>query len=124
MKILLLLPLLFTLCTSCKSHKPNTLTAAYADTFKPDVSLGSRYKTKSFTAFYDEQPDSLISKTPTHVWATSHVVQLMDANSGRGWARVLDEDGKSGFVKFSNLKIVPFEQQPSAPKRRKPRDDY
>lgn len=124
MKQISLLPLLAcTLFSACKSHKPNTLTAQYATTFKPDVSAGSYYKTKAFTSFYDSQPDSLIGKTPTHVWATGRVVQLMDANSGGGWARVIDESGESGFVQFSNLKIVPLERQP-ATKRRHSRDEY
>lgn len=112
------------LCNGCGSHKPTTLAGQYAHTFKADVSVGSYYKTKSFTYFYDSQPDSLIGKTPTHIWTTSHVVQLMDANSGGDWARVLDDQGDSGFVRFDNLKIVPLEQQPSAPKKHRLRDDY
>lgn len=108
---------------ACKSKEPKTLTGQFSPTFDPDVSIGSYYKMRGVTPFYDEQPDSLIGKTPNGILGPGHVVQLLDANSGGGWARVRNEKFESGFVKFSRIKIVPIEKQPVAPKRKK-RDDY
>ncbi len=104
--------------TSCKSKPVARLTAGFAPSFHPDVSIGSYYKTKAMSSFYDQQPDSLITKTPTHFYTTSQVVQLMDANAGGGWARVRTAKDGLGFMQFSNLKIVPLEKQPDAPKRK------
>jgi hypothetical protein len=118
----LFLPLCLLTLNACKSKPVATMTSSFAATFQPDVMIGSYYKTKAMSSFYDEQPDSLITKTPTHFYSTSQVVQLMDANAGGGWARVRTEKDELGFMQFSNLKIVPFEKQPSAPKKRKHRD--
>jgi hypothetical protein len=115
---LLLLPFLVIGLSACKNKPVASATANYAPTFHPDVSIGSYYKTKAMSSFYDQQPDSLVSKTPTHIYYTSQVVQLLDANAGGGWARVRTPKDELGFMQFSNLKIVPLEKQPPAPKRK------
>jgi hypothetical protein len=122
---LLALTALFPLvCGSCAHKKPDTLTGQFAATFNADVSIGNYYKTKGMTSFYDKQPDSLIAKTPSRFLGPGHVVQLLDPNSGGGWARVRNEKFESGFIKFDKLKIVPIEKQPLAPKRKRKLDDY
>lgn len=102
---------------SCKNKAPETLTEEYAPTFDANVSVGSFYKTRGLSNFYDIQPDSLVIKTPTRVIGPGHVIQLLDPNSGGGWARVSNEKDEIGYVQFSRLKIVPMEEQPS--RRRK-----
>lgn len=118
------LALLSLVFNSCAKKKSNTLTGQFAATFDSDVSIGNYYKTKGMTSFYDEQPDSLIAKTPSRFLGPGHVVQLLDPNSGGGWARVRNEKFESGFVKFDKIKIVPIEEQPLAPKRKRKLDDY
>jgi hypothetical protein len=105
---------------SCKSKpKDNTLTGQFSAAFDPNVSIGSYYKTKGLsTAFYDTQPDSLIGKTPSDLLGRGHVVQLLDPSAGGGWARVRNDEDEIGFIRFDKLKIVPFEDQPLAPKRK------
>ena len=120
MKIILPAALGLLLATSCKSKKAPTLTETLAPRFASNVQSGSYYRTTGLsTAFYDEQPDSLVIKVPTRILGPRHVVQLLDANAGAGWARVRNEKGDLGFVKFSSLKIVPLEDQPDAPKARR-----
>jgi hypothetical protein len=114
---LLLLPVLISL-NACKSKPVASMTSDFAATFHPDVAIGCYYKTKAMSSFYDQQPDSLIGKTPTHVFYSGQVVQLMDPNAGAGWARVRTANDELGFMRFSNLKIVPLEKQPDAPKRK------
>jgi len=110
-----LLPLL----AACKS-KPHTMTDEMSPALNPDVMPGSYYRISGLGAsFYNEQPDSLIGKIPTTVLGPRHVVQLLDPNAGNGWARVRTGNDDIGFVKFSSIKIVPFDQQPKAPKRKK-----
>ncbi len=116
--LLLLLPLLANV--SCKSSKPKTISGLHAARFDENVSVGSYYRTSSLTptAFYDEQPDSLIIKTPTSVLGPRHVVQLLSAHAGSSWARVRTEDDEVGYIRFSAIKIVPYEDRPDAPKRK------
>jgi hypothetical protein len=87
--------------------------------FDEDVNIGSYYRVKGLTtAFYDEQPDSLIGKTPTDILGPRHVVQLLNASAGNVWARVRTEEDDIGYVRFSALKIVPWDKRPDAPKRK------
>jgi hypothetical protein len=109
-------PLLF---ISCKAKKTSNLTDSLSATFEKDVSIGSYYKTRGVTQFYDKQPDSLIAKTPSHFLGMGHVIQLLDPNSGGGWARVRLGTDEVGYIRFNKIKIVPPEKQPSAPKRKK-----
>ncbi len=104
--------------SACKSKPLTGISADYAATFRPDVSIGSYYHTRRMSYFYDTQPDSLVTKMATHIFGTQKVVQLLDANAGAGWARVRSQDGEIGFMRFSNLIIVPLEKQPDAPKRK------
>lgn len=91
-----------------------------ASQFELDVALGNYYRTTGLaTPFYDQQPDSLIAKTPTHMLGPRHVVQLLDATAGGGWARVRTEKNELGFVKFKHLKIVPLEEQPRAKNKKR-----
>ncbi len=122
MRIALFVMLAAAALASCKSKAPKTQTELMSPQLHPDVQSGSYYRTKGFsTAFYDEQPDSLIGKVPTHLLGARHIVQLLDPNAGGGWARVRTEKGDIGFIKFKNIKIVPFEKQPKAPK---PKREY
>lgn len=104
---------------SCKAKKTSSLTESLSGTFDPNVSIGSYYKTRGITQFYDKQPDSLIAKTPSHFLGMGHVVQLLDANSGGGWARVRLGNDEIGYIRFNKIKIVPPEKQPDAPRRKK-----
>jgi hypothetical protein len=104
---------------ACRSSKPETLSSINAARFDDDVVPGAYYRTGlTPTAFYDEQPDSLIGKTPTDMLGPRHVVQLLSASAGSVWARVRTEEDDIGFVKFSAIKIVPTEDRPKAPKRK------
>lgn len=105
---------------ACRTgKKTETLSEQMSERFDTNVTPGAYYRVKGLaTAFYDEQPDSLIAKTPTDMLGPRHVVQLLQASSGNVWARVRTEDDDIGYVKFSALKIVSAEDQPSAPKRK------
>jgi hypothetical protein len=118
--VLLLLTITVTVTPSCRSTKRrDTLSEANSARFSENVSLGAYYRTGMVpTPFYDEQPDSLIGKTPTDILGYHHVVQLLSANAGAEWARVRTESDQVGFIRFSAIKIVPMEDRPNAPKRK------
>ncbi|MBP7948618.1 MAG: hypothetical protein KA004_03105 [Verrucomicrobiales bacterium] len=122
MKIPLLalaLALLVSFGAGCKS-KPTTMTDQMAPALSPDVAVGSYYRLRGMTTnFYLQQPDSLIAIMPARMLGPRSVVQLLDPNAGNGWARVRTSSDDIGYVKFSSIKIVPFEKQPRAPKRKK-----
>jgi hypothetical protein len=108
------------LMCACKSKPPPTLSEQYSAQFGPDVGIGNYYKTGGLmTAFYDEPPDLYIGKMPARMLGPFHVVQLLDASAGGKWAKVRNEKDEVGYVKFSKLKIVPFDKQPEKPKHRR-----
>lgn len=114
-----LLAVILASTSACRSTKPKTLASINGDRFDENVVPGAYYRTGlTLTAFYDEQPDSLIGKTPTDMLGSRHVLQLLSASAGNVWARVRTEDDDVGFVRFSAIKIVPPEDRPRAPKRK------
>lgn len=116
---ILTIPAILLLICSCKHTAPETLTEQNAPTFDANVSVSSYYKTRGLSNFYDVQPDSLVIKTPSRILGPGHIIQLLDPNSGGGWARVRNEKDEIGYVQFSRLKIVPMEEQPYKRKKDK-----
>lgn len=84
---------------------------------RPTAQPGGYYKLKlGMNGFYYRIP-SFVEAVPTKFLMGGHVVQLLDATVGDGWARVKSEDLTTGYVRMSNIKIVRPDKQPSPPRR-------
>lgn len=78
----------------------------------PMVQVGGFYKLSGLTSgFFDHVPN-FTDVLPDHYMGHGTVVQLLDATVGEGWARVKSDKFGIGYTKFSNLKIVPYDEQP------------
>ena len=83
----------------------------------PDARIGSYYRLKgNMNSFYFNIP-GFTDVLPNRYLMRRHVVQLLDDSAGNGWARVKNEDLQIGYVKFENIRIVPWTKQPK-PKSR------
>lgn len=83
----------------------------------PTARPGTYYKLKmGMNGFYYRIP-TFIEAVPNKFLMGGHVVLLLDAAVGDGWARVKNEDMSTGYVRMDNIKIVPPDEQPSPPKR-------
>lgn len=126
MKSLLLFPLLSLLllglpaCRSSKTKKKSTVESRELSRLgdpAPDAEIGGYYKLKgNMNGFYFNVPN-FTDVLPNRFLLRGHVVQLLDPTAGDGWARVKNEDLQIGYVKFEQLKIVPYEKQPRPKKR-------
>lgn len=126
MKFLLLFPLLSLLAlglASCRSSEtkkkdtPESRELSRLGDPAPDAEIGSYYKLKgNMNGFYYNVPN-FTDVLPNRFLMRGHVVQLLDPTAGDGWARVKNEDLEIGYVKFEQLKIVPWEKQPKPKKR-------
>ena len=84
---------------------------------RPSAQPGGYSKLKmGMNGFYYRIP-SFVETVPTRFLMGGHVVQLLDATVGDGWARVKNEDLETGYIRMSNIKIVPADKQPSPPRR-------
>ena len=125
MKSLFLLPLLSLLllgqpaCRSSKTKKstPESRELSRLGDPEPDAQIGGYYKLRgNMNGFYFNVPN-FTDVLPNRFLMRGHVVQLLDPTAGDGWARVKNEDLQIGYVKFEQLKIVPYEKQPRPKKR-------
>lgn len=83
----------------------------------PMAQTGGYYRLKgSLNGFYRNIPN-FTDVLPNRFLMHGHIVQLLDASAGDGWARVKNEDLEIGYVNFENIKIVPPDKQPQ-PKER------
>ncbi len=83
----------------------------------PLAQTGGYYRLKgSLNGFFRNIPN-YTDVLPNRFLVHGHIVQLLDASAGDGWARVKNEAMETGYVRFENLKIVPPEKQPQ-PKER------
>jgi hypothetical protein len=84
----------------------------------PDAQIGGYYRLKgNVNGFYFHVP-SFTEVLPNRYLMRRHIVQLLDSSVGDGWARVKNEDMQIGYVKFGNIRIVPYKDQPKP----RPRD--
>lgn len=83
----------------------------------PAAQTGGYYRLKgSVNGFYHNIPN-FTDVLPNRFLMHGHIVQLLDASAGDGWARVKNEDLEIGYVNFENIKIVPPDKQPQPKKR-------
>lgn len=88
----------------------------------PAAETGGYYRLKGgMNGFYFQIP-KYTDVLPNRFLMRGHIVQLLDASAGDGWARVKNEDFQVGYVQFENIRIVPFEDQPK-PKMRGPDEE-
>ncbi len=100
-----------------KKSTPETRETARLGALAPEAEVGSYYRLKgTMNGFYDNVPN-FTDVLGNRVLMRGHIVQLLDASAGDGWARVKNEKLEIGYVRFENIKIVPPEKQPK-PKRR------
>jgi hypothetical protein len=120
-------PVFLLLCSalslaSCRSSPakrdtPENRETARLGAVEPLAQTGGYYRLKSgMNGFYFKVPN-YTDMLPSRFLLRGHIVQLLDASVGDGWARVKNEDLQIGYVKFESIKIVPPEKQPQ-PKER------
>ena len=117
--LLLVLPWLAFSCRSTDKSKstPESREMARLGDPNPDARIGSYYRLKgNMNSFYFNIP-GFTDVLPNRYLMRRHVVQLLDDSAGNGWARVKNEDMQIGYVKFENIRIVPWNKQPK-PKSR------
>ena len=112
----LFLPIVFLLpaCRSSKSKDKNERSAALSVLAEesPLAETGGHYKMRrTMNGFFNNVP-TFVDVLPDEYLSRGHVVQLLSANFMDGWARVRTEEGKTGYVKYDNIRIVPVEKQP------------
>lgn len=100
-----------------KKDTPETREISRLGAPEPEAQSGGYYKLKkSMNGFYFNIPN-FTDVLPNRFLMRGHVVQLLDATAGDGWARVKNEDLQIGYVPYENIKIVPYEKQPKPKKR-------
>ena len=103
--------------STAKKDTPENRETSRLGAVEPLAQAGGYYRLKSsMNGFYFNVPN-YTDMLPNRFLVRGHVVQLLDASVGDGWARVKNEDLQIGYVKFENIKIVPPEKQPQ-PKER------
>ena len=105
-------------CRSTKKKEtPESREISRLGAVEPEAQTGGYYKLKgTMNGFYFKVP-IFTDVLPNRFLMRGHVVQLLDPSAWDGWARVKNEDLQIGYVKYENLKIVPWEKQPK-PKSR------
>lgn len=103
--------------STAKKDTPENRETAHLGAVEPLAQTGGYYRLKSsMNSFYFKVPN-YTDTLPNRFLMQGHIVQLLDASVGDGWARVKNEDLQIGYVKFESIKIVPPEEQPQ-PKER------
>ncbi len=118
MSCLLTLVFLVPACRSSKSrnHERPASINVLADESPLAEPFGYYKMRRTMNGFFNDVP-TFVDILPDEYLSRGHVVQLLSANFMDGWARVRTEEGKTGYVKYDNIRIVPVEDQPK-PKRR------
>ena len=107
---------------ACQSSGPKKRSADQLElgrlgALEPDSEVGSYYKLRrTMNGFYHNIP-IFTQVLPDRFLMRGHVVQLLDSTAGDGWARVKNEQLQVGYVQFTDIKIVPREDQPHPPVR-------
>lgn len=96
---------------------PENRETARLGAVEPLAQTGGYYRLKSsMNGFYFKLPN-YTDMLPNRFLMNGHIVQLLDASVGDGWARVKNEDLQIGCVNFENIKTVPPEKQPQPNQR-------